>query len=168
MAPALPAFPARVCFFPLRKTEGPQAAGFVTSLRRTGFWLCRQCKAPVMHATCTPVCFAGHTCICIKTHQPPLEVHKPTGDCATPSRARVRQHSLSFVPSCPWCPGLKSQPRLAPVAGPAVGCARAPPPSMPECAVHVRCGRGAGSLFSPGRPWLWLPAWGRTSLCKVR
>ena len=43
-------------------------------------------------------------------------------------------------------------PALSPGWFPRRLAPRAPLPSGPECTVHAGCGRGASSLFSPGRP----------------
>lgn len=112
------------------------------------------------------MCSLQGTCACTQ----PMNQHQntPTHPRDSQTRRKVRDahlwacaHSTQYIL---WPPAACGQGRGSPW-GLASGASL---PSGPECAVHACCGRAASSLFLPWQARLWLPAWGRTSLCKVR
>ena len=106
----------------------------------------------------------------IKTCQQPLETHKPTGRCVTPTHAPVRANTVQpraelpaagvSGPSPGWFP---RQALLS--AGPSLQGS-----SAQWAGVRSACSLWAGSQLTvlTWQARFWLPAWGRTSLCKVR
>lgn len=143
VVPALPAFPALVCwhlpFLPSPEDQRNPGLQVLSLPLEEQTRLCRQRKVPIMHATC----LAGHVCISTRTQQQSLEAHKPAGDCMMCLRVPVRAE-------LPAAPGF--QPQLVPVAGPALCCARPLHQACPECSVHARYGHRAASPFSPAGP----------------
>lgn len=88
----------------------------------------------------------------IKTCQQPLETHKPTGRCVTPTHVPVSAHTVYILVLSCLLPGSRGPARagfLGRPCSPRGPASRAPLPSGPERVVHAHCSHLAGPVLAP-------------------